>query len=72
MSTALATSPLVAARVETERLNTGWDAPPRHLAQESQLAEGALACGGCFVFDERVALGHGLVERPDEAGPSDE
>ncbi|WP_262297534.1 oxygen-dependent tRNA uridine(34) hydroxylase TrhO [Microvirga sesbaniae] len=28
--------------------------------------------GGCFVFDERVALGHGLVERPDEAGPSDE
>ncbi|MEE1611058.1 oxygen-dependent tRNA uridine(34) hydroxylase TrhO [Microvirga sp. CF3016] len=28
--------------------------------------------GGCFVFDERVALGHGLVERPDEAGQSDE
>lgn len=28
--------------------------------------------GGCFVFDERVALGHGLVERPDEAGQADE
>ena len=25
--------------------------------------------GGCFVFDERVALGHGLVERPGETGP---
>ncbi len=24
--------------------------------------------GECFVFDERVALGHGLVERPVEAG----
>jgi UPF0176 protein len=24
--------------------------------------------GDCFVFDERVALGHGLVERPVEAG----
>ena len=28
--------------------------------------------GECFVFDERVALGHGLVERPGETGPSDE
>ena len=28
--------------------------------------------GGCFVFDERVALGHGLEERPDEAGQADE
>ena len=33
--------------------------------------------GGCFVFDERVALGHGLVERPGDPdplrdGPSDE
>ncbi|MBQ0819655.1 rhodanese-related sulfurtransferase [Microvirga sp. HBU67558] len=28
--------------------------------------------GGCFVFDERVALGHGLVERSGETGPSDE
>ncbi|MDB5361587.1 MAG: hypothetical protein JWO51_2884 [Rhodospirillales bacterium] len=33
--------------------------------------------GDCFVFDERVALGHGLVERPDAArgqrkGQSDE
>jgi UPF0176 protein len=28
--------------------------------------------GGCFVFDERVALGHGLVEQPSETGPSDE
>lgn len=28
--------------------------------------------GGCFVFDERVALGHGLVERRDGAGQSDE
>jgi UPF0176 protein len=24
--------------------------------------------GECFVFDERVALGHGLVERPGETG----
>ena len=22
--------------------------------------------GGCFVFDERVSLGHGLVERPQD------
>jgi UPF0176 protein len=28
--------------------------------------------GGCFVFDERVFLGHGLVERPGEAGQIDE
>ena len=28
--------------------------------------------GGCFVFDERVALGHGLVEQPGETGQSDE
>ncbi len=29
--------------------------------------------GECFVFDERVALGHGLFERPAEAGgPSDD
>ncbi|EIM24509.1 oxygen-dependent tRNA uridine(34) hydroxylase TrhO [Microvirga lotononidis] len=28
--------------------------------------------GGCFVFDERVALGHGLVEQPGRAEPSDE
>ncbi len=29
--------------------------------------------GDCFVFDERVALGHGLVERPGEAGePTDD
>lgn len=28
--------------------------------------------GECFVFDERIALGHGLVERPGETGPSDE
>jgi len=28
--------------------------------------------GGCFVFDERVALGHGLVEQPHETGQSDE
>ena len=28
--------------------------------------------GGCFVFDERVALGHGLVEQPGEMGASDE
>jgi UPF0176 protein len=33
--------------------------------------------GGCFVFDERVSLGHGLVERPGKGdpqgdGPSDE
>lgn len=28
--------------------------------------------GGCFVFDERVALGHGLVEQPGETGRSDE
>lgn len=28
--------------------------------------------GGCFVFDERIALGHGLVEQPGGAGPSDE
>ena len=25
--------------------------------------------GECFVFDERIALGHGLVERPGETGP---
>jgi UPF0176 protein len=24
--------------------------------------------GGCFVFDERVSLGHGLVERPQDKG----
>jgi UPF0176 protein len=24
--------------------------------------------GGCFVFDERVSLGHGLVERPGDGG----
>ncbi|WP_112662036.1 rhodanese-related sulfurtransferase [Microvirga flavescens] len=29
--------------------------------------EESLWDGGCFVFDERVALGHGLVERPDVA-----
>jgi UPF0176 protein len=28
--------------------------------------------GGCFVFDERVSLGHGLVERPYGKGLSDE
>ena len=28
--------------------------------------------GGCFVFDERVALGHGLVEQPGEMGQADE
>jgi UPF0176 protein len=29
--------------------------------------------GDCFVFDERVALGHGLAERPGEAGgPNDD
>ncbi|WP_262032294.1 rhodanese-related sulfurtransferase [Microvirga sp. Mcv34] len=28
--------------------------------------------GGCFVFDERVALGHGLVEQSGGAGDSDE
>ena len=28
--------------------------------------------GDCFVFDERVALGHGLAERDREEGPSDE
>ena len=28
--------------------------------------------GECFVFDERIALGHGLVERPGETGQSDE
>jgi UPF0176 protein len=28
--------------------------------------------GGCFVFDERVALGHGLVEQGSEAGQADE
>jgi UPF0176 protein len=28
--------------------------------------------GGCFVFDERVALGHGLVEQAGETGHSDE
>jgi UPF0176 protein len=28
--------------------------------------------GGCFVFDERVALGHGLVEQVGETGQSDE
>jgi UPF0176 protein len=28
--------------------------------------------GECFVFDERVALGHGLVERPAGTGQSDE
>jgi UPF0176 protein len=29
--------------------------------------------GECFVFDERVALGHGLAERPAGAGgPSDD
>ena len=27
--------------------------------------------GECFDFDERVALGHGLVERPGETGQSD-
>jgi UPF0176 protein len=27
--------------------------------------------GACFVFDERVALGHGLVERPDAAAMPD-
>ena len=26
--------------------------------------------GECFVFDERVALGHGLRERPKDAGPA--
>jgi UPF0176 protein len=25
--------------------------------------------GGCFVFDERVSLGHGLVERPGDVAP---
>jgi UPF0176 protein len=25
--------------------------------------------GGCFVFDERVSLGHGLIERPDDGSP---
>ncbi|WP_230533289.1 oxygen-dependent tRNA uridine(34) hydroxylase TrhO [Microvirga roseola] len=25
--------------------------------------------GGCFVFDERVSLGHGLVERPEDRSP---
>jgi UPF0176 protein len=25
--------------------------------------------GGCFVFDERVSLGHGLVERPGDGAP---
>jgi UPF0176 protein len=24
--------------------------------------------GGCFVFDERVSLGHGLIERPQDKG----
>lgn len=29
--------------------------------------------GECFVFDERIGLGHGLIERPGEAGgPSDD
>ena len=28
--------------------------------------------GDCFVFDERVALGHGFAERDREEGPSDE
>lgn len=28
-------------------------------------AEASRWSGDCFVFDERVALGHGLVERPD-------
>jgi UPF0176 protein len=28
-------------------------------------ADASLWSGDCFVFDERVALGHGLVERPD-------
>lgn len=31
--------------------------------------------GGCFVFDERVSIGHGLVERPEDAveqGAADE
>ncbi|MBA1157727.1 rhodanese-related sulfurtransferase [Microvirga mediterraneensis] len=28
--------------------------------------------GGCFVFDERIALGHGLVEQPDRGEQSDE
>jgi UPF0176 protein len=28
--------------------------------------------GGCFVFDERVALGHGLVEQAGETGQSNE
>ncbi|KLK92553.1 hypothetical protein AA309_12605 [Microvirga vignae] len=28
--------------------------------------------GGCFVFDERVSLGHGLVERPEDRSPADE
>ncbi|QRM28017.1 rhodanese-related sulfurtransferase [Microvirga sp. VF16] len=28
--------------------------------------------GGCFVFDERVALGHGLLEQRGEIGSSDE
>jgi UPF0176 protein len=28
--------------------------------------------GECFVFDERVALGHGLVEQPGRTGQADE
>jgi UPF0176 protein len=28
--------------------------------------------GGCFVFDERVALGHGLVELPKAAAAVEE
>ncbi len=29
--------------------------------------------GECFVFDERIALGHGLVEsQPMRAGPADQ
>jgi UPF0176 protein len=28
--------------------------------------------GGCFVFDERVSLGHGLVEQPGGTGQADE
>jgi UPF0176 protein len=32
---------------------------------EAVPAEASRWSGDCFVFDERVALGHGLVERPD-------
>ena len=46
MARSLAEHDIVAARVDTELLNEAWHGKPRHLAQESRLAEGALAPWG--------------------------